>query len=158
MTTETNCASCSNILGRNCVWCYRCGTYMHIKGSGLKRAKDQTQDFVCKRCCSNGSQQKEPHVAEWAVSGHPIPEPNTDANGPNSRGSYRFLDKSNLAWPEKVKFMHEKAAHWKSVFLLILEDNTGFKVVGTLNSGFSITLEKNGLSETDMTAAFLLPI
>ena len=54
--------------------------------------------------------------------------------------------------------MHEKAAHWKSVFLLILEDNTGFKVVGTLNSGFSITLEKNGLSETDMTAAFLLPI
>ena len=98
---------------------------MHIKGSGLKRGKDQTEDFVCKRCCSSGSQQKEPHVAEWAVSGHPIPEPNTDANGPNSRGSCRFSDKSYLAWPEKSEiyaresrsleigiFIDSRGQHW----------------------------------------------
>ena len=111
MTTQTNCSICSNPLRRNGVWCFRCGTYMHIKCSVLKRGKDHTHDFVCERCCSNDSHQSESPVPERHVNEHPIPEPNTDAHGPNSTleaaDFWTNLTESDI---EKVKLMYEEAA------------------------------------------------
>ena len=108
-TTQTNCSICSNPLARNGVWCYRYGTYMHIKCIGFKRGKDHTHDFVCKRCCSNDSHQGEPPVPGRHVSEHPIPEPNTDAHGPNSTPEapdfWTILTKSDI---EKMKITREQ--------------------------------------------------
>ena len=136
MTTQTNGSICCNPLGRNGMWCYRCGTYMHMKCSGFKRGKDHTHDFVCKRSCSNDSHQSEPPVNE-----HPIPEPITDAHGPNStlQAADFWMDKF-FRVIEKVKLMYEEAAHWKSVSI-IPKNKTGFKIVDSFNNIFSRTMD-----------------
>ena len=54
--------------------------------------------------------------------------------------------------------MYEEAAHWKSVLFIIPKNETRFKIVGSLNILFSKMLGNDGLSETAMRAAFLLPL
>ena len=48
--TQTHCSKCSIHLRGGGIWCYGCGTYMHIKCSGLSTKNDHHPNFICKHC------------------------------------------------------------------------------------------------------------
>ena len=49
---QTHCSICNGHLKRGGVWCYSCGTYLHVGCSGLKSSRDHYEGFICPKCKS----------------------------------------------------------------------------------------------------------
>ena len=142
---QTHCSKCSGHLRGGGVWCFSCGTYMHVRCSGLSNAREHHDAFVCQTCTA---ERQDAASASQEIA-------TTNSTATSSPGDFwaNFTEqKKNL-----LKSIHAEVVHWKPVFFLITRNKTGFKFVDVMNTVLSGSLGDNDKAEAALAAAMTLP-
>ena len=135
----------------------------HTKCSGLTAAKDWSKGFTCVRC-------RRSHPSEVANS--PAVEPLNSTSYPSTATHQRqdLIDELNEElsvdgfWakfiPEitnQIKDFYNQVAHWKPLFITLLQKQTGHKFVETMDRILAAFAVKQSNENIALYAAMLMP-
>ena len=140
--TQTPCSKCSIHLRGGGVWCYGCGTYMHIKCSGLSTKNDHHPNFICKHCSQPAKIDPQEHDPTPSIETPPEP--------------CDFWKNFKDEQIETLRKIYNEIVHWKPIFFTISKNKVGFQIADVMNIIFTRTLEDGPQTECAMICTMIM--
>ena len=147
MSDQTHCSICRGHLKGGCIWCFECGTYMHVKCSGLASRSQHSPGFTCQSCQAR-------RAADAAATSPSIQTPEESTIPPQPSDFWSHVNPETLTTLTKI---YNEVVHWKAVFYTISRNKTGFKFTDTMNTVLSGTLDKPEKAEIAMIVSMIIP-
>ena len=146
LDTLTHCFKCFFHLWGGGIWCYGCGTYMHIKCSGLSTKNDHHLNSICKHC---GETAKiDPHETTKIGSTTAY---ETLLETCNFRQNFWNHQK------ELLRKIYNEIFHWKPIFFTMSKIEVGFNIANVMNIILPSTLENGPQTECAMICLMIIP-
>ena len=106
--TQTHCSKCSIHFRGAGIWCYGCGTYMHIKCSGLSTKNDHHPNFICKHCSEPARIDPQETAKHYSTPSIETPLEPCD-----------FWENSQDEQIETLRKTYNEVVHMKPIFITI---------------------------------------
>ena len=167
MSEQTHCSKCLKPLKKTGIWCYSCGTYMHVQCSRLRYAREHHHNFECENCPSARTHEAlitetsasmnaniaDSHTHESHTHVTQTPAPHT----PDSLTASNFWSNLTTGKKETLKNVYREIVHWKPVFFILSKNEVGYRFVESLSVALSQCETINHNSEAGMLAAMVMP-
>ena len=141
MSDQTHCSICRGHLKGGGIWCFECGTYMHVKCSGLASRSQHSPGFTCQSCQAR-------RAADAAATSPSLQTPEETSD---------FRRNVNLETLTRLTTIYKEVVHWKIVFYTIRRNKTDFKCTDNMNTVLSGTLDKPEKAKIAMIASLIMP-
>ena len=107
MSDQTHCSICRGHLKGGGIWCFECGTYMHVKCSGLAIRSQHSPGFTCQSCQAR-------RAADAAATSPSIQTPEESTIPPQPSDFWSHVNPETLTTLTKI---YNEVVHWKSRLL-----------------------------------------